>query len=60
MGVNFGVAKVDQVLLELVLVRVWVAIEAEQVNLDVRRSAVCELAIATECQSGAVGVLVGI
>ena len=57
---NFGVAQVDQVLLELVLVRVWVAIEAEQVNLDIRRSAVCELAIAAECQSGAVGVLVGI
>jgi hypothetical protein len=48
------------VLLELVLVRVWVAIEAEQVNLDVRRSAVCELAIAAECQAGAVGILVGI
>ena len=60
MGVNFGVAQVDQVLLELVLVRVWVAIEAEQVNLDIRRSAVCELAIAAECQSRAVGVLVGV
>lgn len=57
---NFGVAQVDQVLLELVLVRVWVAIEAEQVNLDIRRSAVGELAIAAECQSRAVGVLVGI
>lgn len=57
---NFGVAQVDQVLLELVLVRVWVAIEAEQVNLDIRRSAVRELAIAAECQSRAVGVLVGI
>jgi hypothetical protein len=57
---NFGVAQVDQVLLELVLVRVWVAIEAEQVNLDVRRSTVCELAIAAECESRAVGILVGI
>lgn len=47
-------------LFELVLVRVWVAIESKEVDFDVGSIAICELAILTDYQTRSVGILIGI
>jgi len=58
--VDFCVTQVDQVLLELVLVRVRVAVESQKIDFDVGSITIRKLAIATKRKTRSVGVLIGV
>lgn len=55
---DLGIAEVDQVLFQLVLVRIRVSVQPKQVDLDMCSVAIGELAVVTQCQAWTVSVLI--
>lgn len=57
---DVGIAESDQQILEVVLMRIRVAIQAEKIDLYIRLMAIGELSRVRECQTRAIGVLIGV